>query len=95
VRIGAPVARPRNVLAIGLNYADHAKETGPEWLSRNDEASGWNRFRATPTRGDSRLGANGVDRRRLHDLGIVDHDARCSAVTPAGWMQPLHIDRHA
>ncbi len=28
VRIGAPVARPRNVWAIGLNYADHAKETG-------------------------------------------------------------------
>lgn len=28
VRIGAPVARPRNVLAIGLNYSDHAKETG-------------------------------------------------------------------
>lgn len=28
VRIGAPVARPRNVYAIGLNYSDHAKETG-------------------------------------------------------------------
>lgn len=28
VRIGAPVARPRNVWAIGLNYSDHAKETG-------------------------------------------------------------------
>jgi len=27
-RIGPPVARPRNVFAIGLNYADHAKETG-------------------------------------------------------------------
>lgn len=27
-RIGAPVARPRNVFAIGLNYADHARETG-------------------------------------------------------------------
>ena len=27
-RIGAPVARPRNVWAIGLNYSDHAKETG-------------------------------------------------------------------
>jgi 2-keto-4-pentenoate hydratase/2-oxohepta-3-ene-1,7-dioic acid hydratase in catechol pathway len=27
-RIGAPVARPRNVFAIGLNYSDHAKETG-------------------------------------------------------------------
>lgn len=27
-RLGAPVARPRNVFAIGLNYADHAKETG-------------------------------------------------------------------
>lgn len=29
-RIGAPVARPRNVFAIGLNYSDHAKETGAE-----------------------------------------------------------------
>jgi 2,4-diketo-3-deoxy-L-fuconate hydrolase len=28
VRIGGPVARPRNVFAIGLNYSDHAKETG-------------------------------------------------------------------
>lgn len=28
VRLGPPVARPRNVLAIGLNYADHARETG-------------------------------------------------------------------
>lgn len=26
-RLGAPVARPRNVFAIGLNYSDHAKET--------------------------------------------------------------------
>ena len=28
VRIGPPIARPGNVLAIGLNYSDHAKETG-------------------------------------------------------------------
>jgi 2-keto-4-pentenoate hydratase/2-oxohepta-3-ene-1,7-dioic acid hydratase in catechol pathway len=28
VRLGAPVARPANVYAIGLNYSDHAKETG-------------------------------------------------------------------
>ncbi|MBM4022309.1 MAG: fumarylacetoacetate hydrolase family protein [Planctomycetes bacterium] len=28
VRLGAPVARPRNVFAIGLNYSDHARETG-------------------------------------------------------------------
>jgi len=27
-RLAAPVARPRNVFAIGLNYSDHAKETG-------------------------------------------------------------------
>jgi 2,4-diketo-3-deoxy-L-fuconate hydrolase len=27
-RLGAPVARPRNVFAIGLNYSDHAAETG-------------------------------------------------------------------
>lgn len=27
-RIGSPVARPRNVFAIGLNYSDHARETG-------------------------------------------------------------------
>lgn len=29
-RLGAPVARPRNVFAIGLNFSDHAKETGKE-----------------------------------------------------------------
>ena len=28
VRIGAPVARPSKIICIGLNYADHAKETG-------------------------------------------------------------------
>ena len=28
VRIGAPVANVRNFIAVGLNYADHAKETG-------------------------------------------------------------------
>lgn len=27
-RIGAPVARPHKVIGIGLNYADHAKESG-------------------------------------------------------------------
>ena len=28
VRIGAPIARPWKILGIGLNYADHAKESG-------------------------------------------------------------------
>jgi 2,4-diketo-3-deoxy-L-fuconate hydrolase len=27
-RLGSPVARPSKILCIGLNYADHAKETG-------------------------------------------------------------------
>lgn len=27
-RVGAPVARPGHIVAIGLNYADHAKEAG-------------------------------------------------------------------
>ena len=27
-RLGAPVARPSKILCIGLNYADHARETG-------------------------------------------------------------------
>lgn len=30
VRLGAPVAGTRNFIAIGLNFADHAKETGQE-----------------------------------------------------------------
>src|SRR5690349_10682477 len=30
VRVGAPVAGTRNFIAIGLNYADHAKETSQE-----------------------------------------------------------------
>ena len=30
VRLGAPVYRPWNFIAIGLNYADHAKEAGLE-----------------------------------------------------------------
>ena len=28
VRIGPPVARPSKIICIGLNYADHARETG-------------------------------------------------------------------
>ena len=28
VRLGAPVGRSHNFIAVGLNYADHAKETG-------------------------------------------------------------------
>jgi 2-keto-4-pentenoate hydratase/2-oxohepta-3-ene-1,7-dioic acid hydratase in catechol pathway len=28
VRIGSPVARPSKIVCIGLNYADHARETG-------------------------------------------------------------------
>lgn len=28
VRLGAPVGRPSNFIAVGLNYADHAAETG-------------------------------------------------------------------
>ena len=30
IRIGAPMARPGNIIAIGLNYADHAREAGME-----------------------------------------------------------------
>src|ERR1700722_6594337 len=27
-RVGAPIARPHQILCVGLNYADHARETG-------------------------------------------------------------------
>ncbi|MEV4347800.1 fumarylacetoacetate hydrolase family protein [Actinoplanes sp. NPDC049596] len=30
VRIGAPIARPHQILCIGLNYSDHAAETGAD-----------------------------------------------------------------
>lgn len=30
VRLGSPVARPSKIVAIGLNYSDHAKESGME-----------------------------------------------------------------
>lgn len=30
VRIGAPITRPGNIICIGLNYSDHAKESGME-----------------------------------------------------------------
>ncbi|MFM7084732.1 MAG: fumarylacetoacetate hydrolase family protein [Hyphomicrobium sp.] len=30
VRLGAPVSRPWSFIAVGLNYVDHAKETGQE-----------------------------------------------------------------
>src|SRR6476659_1516191 len=28
IRLGSPVARPSKIVCIGLNYADHAKESG-------------------------------------------------------------------
>lgn len=28
IRLGSPVARPSKIICIGLNYIDHAKETG-------------------------------------------------------------------
>lgn len=30
IRLGAPVARPSKLICVGLNYAQHAKETGAE-----------------------------------------------------------------
>lgn len=30
VRIGAPIARPHQIICIGLNYSDHAAETGQQ-----------------------------------------------------------------
>jgi len=30
VRLGSPVARPGKIICIGLNYSDHARETGQE-----------------------------------------------------------------
>ena len=30
IRLGSPVARPSKIICIGLNYADHAKETGAQ-----------------------------------------------------------------
>jgi len=30
VRLGSPIARPSKIVCIGLNYADHAKETGAQ-----------------------------------------------------------------
>src|SRR4051794_14146255 len=28
VRLGSPVGRPSKIICVGLNYADHARETG-------------------------------------------------------------------
>src|SRR6185436_11410406 len=28
IRLGSPIARPSKIICIGLNYADHARETG-------------------------------------------------------------------
>lgn len=30
VRVGAPIARPGKIVCVGLNYSDHAEETGSE-----------------------------------------------------------------
>ena len=30
IRLGSPIARPSKIICIGLNYADHAKESGAE-----------------------------------------------------------------
>lgn len=29
-RVGAPIARPHQIICVGLNYSDHAKETGQD-----------------------------------------------------------------
>jgi 2-keto-4-pentenoate hydratase/2-oxohepta-3-ene-1,7-dioic acid hydratase in catechol pathway len=52
-RIGAPVARPGKVVCIGLNYRDHAEETGaaiPERPGRPDQHRHPGRGRARPVR---------------------------------------------
>ena len=36
VRLGPPVARPSKIVCIGLNYADHARETGAAIPDRAD-----------------------------------------------------------
>ena len=41
LRVGAPIARPHQILCIGLNYRDHAAETGAEVLPAQ-------RFSGTP-----------------------------------------------
>ncbi len=57
-RIGAPIARPHQILCVGLNYRDHAAETG----------------QAVPDRADPlQQGAQHVDRterRRTHSARI-------------------------
>jgi 2-keto-4-pentenoate hydratase/2-oxohepta-3-ene-1,7-dioic acid hydratase in catechol pathway len=35
-RLGSPVARPSKIVCIGLNYADHAKESGAQASERTD-----------------------------------------------------------
>src|SRR3990167_2606130 len=37
VRLGPPVGGTRNFIAIGLNFADHAKETGQEIPAERSE----------------------------------------------------------
>ncbi|GHF19160.1 hypothetical protein GCM10017786_61160 [Amycolatopsis deserti] len=49
--LGAPVPRPRQVFAVGLNYAAHAAETGlragPPWTGRWNSSSSWRGKRGT------------------------------------------------
>ena len=71
-RIGAPIARPHQILCIGLNYSDHAAETGqavpdePILFTKSPNTIvGPVRRRADPPRLDEdRLGGRARDRDR-------------------------------
>ena len=76
-RIGAPIARPHQILCIGLNFSDHAAETGQRDPGRADPVhqvpehpAGTERRRPDPARIDqARLGGRARHRdRRTHQL---------------------------
>ncbi len=61
-RIGAPIARPHQILCIGLNYRDHAAETGQAVLAaaRGRDGAGYRRARhPAAARGRARVRLTG------------------------------------
>ena len=73
-RLGSPVARPSKIICIGLNYADHAKETGADRIELYTERYAkefkeWNIGTVTLPEGVHKLI---IDAESKPDMGVMN-----------------------
>ena len=84
VRIGPPVARPSKIVCIGLNYRDHAAETGAELPAEPVIF-----FKATT----AIVGPDDDHRDRLHEArnSLQLHRTRQGPHTLCRWIHPRQL----